>query len=508
MIAFRKLVRRSLKYLRTVQPTERQIVASLVIFSGIFIFWRLGHIALIDWDESIYAGVAREMAERGDWLTLHWNRDLFFEKPPLFFWMAASLFKIFGVSEFTARLWPAVFGILGVWGVYLFGKKLFDRKTGILSALVLATTVHWVFQSRNATLDIPAATLTLFALYFFWRAWFERRYRDWLLTGLLTGLTFMMKGPVSLVPVVVLGLFAWLELLTDGRWGNHLLRLLASLLLLLISFLVVVVPWHFAMYHKFGEAFIDEYFFYHMLARARMGIEQHEQTFLWYLVVIRHWARLWWLFFLGSLVLLLDRIIHRRLAKVEIHAVWFLLLWMVLTFLIFSAAVSKIQWYIIPIYLPFSLICGRFLFWWGELLRRWLPRLKVFADHFDFKVFWRVFIIAVALFGFLGLMFSREQWYLWDYNRGLAEASRMMAKVSGENDVLLAAMVSPGVPIFYSERAVETAKVSDVFKAAIGPNRFFSVTRDFIYDDLAKTYPSAEVSVFYKDLGYTLFGRP
>ena len=190
--------------------SERRLVLGLALLSGVLIFWNLGGAALIDWDESIYAAVAREMAEGGDWLTLHWNRETFFEKPPLYFWLTAGMFKIFGVSEFAARFWSALAGVLGTCVVYLFGKKLFGRVAGILAGLVLATTIHWVFQSRNGMLDVFAATLILLTLYFFWLGW-ERggRLRHWGLFGACAGWFFWLKGRWSLSLFLLLLFLRW-----------------------------------------------------------------------------------------------------------------------------------------------------------------------------------------------------------------------------------------------------------------------------------------------------------
>jgi predicted membrane-bound mannosyltransferase len=67
----------------------------------------LGRRSLYDWDEATYAEVSREMVRYGDWLTPHFGYQPFFDKPPLFMWCTALLFRFFGINEFWARAVPS-----------------------------------------------------------------------------------------------------------------------------------------------------------------------------------------------------------------------------------------------------------------------------------------------------------------------------------------------------------------------------------------------------------------
>src|SRR5438445_11329964 len=73
-------------------------VAAVVFFS------RLGAAPLNDWDEAWHAEVAREILTTGDWLTLHYRGNVYFNKPPLTFWLRAVAFRLLGVSDAAARL--------------------------------------------------------------------------------------------------------------------------------------------------------------------------------------------------------------------------------------------------------------------------------------------------------------------------------------------------------------------------------------------------------------------
>src|SRR4030043_2456963 len=92
-----------------------------IIAITIFVsFFRLGSVTLFDVDEAVFAEATREMVESGRWITPTYNGENRYDKPILFYWLMAFLFKIFGVNEFAARLPSAVSGVLLCLAVYLF----------------------------------------------------------------------------------------------------------------------------------------------------------------------------------------------------------------------------------------------------------------------------------------------------------------------------------------------------------------------------------------------------
>lgn len=101
-------------------------------------FWRLGFPSFWDPDEAVYAVISRRMLRTGDWLAPIYNGEPFFDKPILFYWLQILSFRIFGATEFAARLVPAVsaIGLIGVTG--WAGRVFFNRQVGHLAALIVA----------------------------------------------------------------------------------------------------------------------------------------------------------------------------------------------------------------------------------------------------------------------------------------------------------------------------------------------------------------------------------
>src|SRR4030095_14542267 len=85
----------------------RDLIILLLVCFLVF-WWRLGKLGLIDPDEPFYAQTAREMVATGDWITPQIFGHPQFEKPIFFYWFTAASFKVFGETEFAARV-PSAF---------------------------------------------------------------------------------------------------------------------------------------------------------------------------------------------------------------------------------------------------------------------------------------------------------------------------------------------------------------------------------------------------------------
>src|SRR5450432_3184793 len=88
-------------------------------------------------DEGRYAEIPREMLSGGDWVIPHLNGLDYIEKPPLQYWATAVMYRLFGVSEFSARIYTALTALCAVALVGFLGKRIGGRHTGWRAAAVL-----------------------------------------------------------------------------------------------------------------------------------------------------------------------------------------------------------------------------------------------------------------------------------------------------------------------------------------------------------------------------------
>jgi 4-amino-4-deoxy-L-arabinose transferase-like glycosyltransferase len=105
----------------------------LLLLCSVTFLAGLGRPAIGDSDEAFYAEAAREMRERGDWLTPYYNYETRFQKPVLFYWLVGGTYAAAGIGEAQARLWAALAGVGLVLITAAAGRRWRDEPTGLLA---------------------------------------------------------------------------------------------------------------------------------------------------------------------------------------------------------------------------------------------------------------------------------------------------------------------------------------------------------------------------------------
>lgn len=236
---------------KDLSPHRRRRGRNVLVFAAIacacaFLFlFALGQPPLTSPNEGLYAEVAREMLARGDWLIPRANGVVYFEKPPLAYWLTALSFRVFGVSAFAARLPSALSGLATALLLFAGGRRLLGTRAGLVAAATFATSVGFLLLARQVMFDSLLTLWTTVAVTGFWFGTEPdgrpRSRRGWLLAGYAAvGLAVLTKGLLGLVlPALVVAAHA--AMTRDSRrvraaWSG------AGLLL----FLAIAVPWHVA----------------------------------------------------------------------------------------------------------------------------------------------------------------------------------------------------------------------------------------------------------------------
>lgn len=235
-------------------------LAILLGLACLLFFLGLGSLDLTDRDEGSNAEAAREMVESGDWTTPTLNGEPRFAKPVFLYWLISGAYRLFGVSEFTARLPSAVFGVLLILLQYAFLSRVRGPAVGLFGALMLLLNVEIVAIGRLVLTDGVLIFFTTLAIYGFWiglhgstRPAFagEGRARHFMwLFYLGMALGTLTKGPIG-VAVPLLAAIPYLTL--TRRWGQFWRRgfPLAGLAL----FLAVAAPWYAVMLSIHGSRY-------------------------------------------------------------------------------------------------------------------------------------------------------------------------------------------------------------------------------------------------------------
>lgn len=116
--------------------------------------------------------------------------------PPFGYWMTVPFISIFGRTFSAAVLSNIVFITIFVFTLYALGKKLWNRTTGLLAALVMISFPFVIGQSHEFQLDLPLTAMTALCL---WLLLQTNRWRNWgwsLVFGFVCGLGMLTKWPI------------------------------------------------------------------------------------------------------------------------------------------------------------------------------------------------------------------------------------------------------------------------------------------------------------------------
>ena len=330
-------------------------VIALTLLLGLFFSLFLGSRALSVPDEGRYVEIPREMVVTGDWITPRLNGIKYFEKPPLFYWFESVLIKLFGLSEWSVRTGPAVFALFGCVAVYYAGARMFGRRTGLISAGVLATSLLYYVLSRLISLDMPVSVLLTASLLSFLLGTREPagRTRRLLFRGFyaFAAMATLTKG---LIGIVFPGMIILSWMLVTGEWRVLRAMYLPSGLAL---FLLVAAPWHILV-SRANPEFFDFYFIREHFQRYLTNVHHHYKPAWFYLPILIGGLFPWSVFLVQAVRHSLPLSWAGRAERKEEI---FLMLWAGIIFLFFSASSSKLIPYLLPVLPPLALLVGKYL---------------------------------------------------------------------------------------------------------------------------------------------------
>lgn len=335
----------------------------LLLFLAViaFYFYGLGHMPFVGPDEPRYAQVAREMFLRRDLVTPTLGGETWFEKPPLLYWGMIAGYRLFGVNEWSARLAPALSGLLTVLAVFWTGRRVCQSSERAVSGLapwsgaITASTLGIIVFSRGVGFDIVVTMTIGWALCFFLVSEFEsdEKHRRRLMFGFyfFIGLSLLAKGLIGLViPFSVAGLY---QLMRRQFPASYFLRTLWWGLPLAFA---VASIWYLPVILKHGWPFIDEFFVQHHFARYLSNKYRHPQPFYFYLAILIPMSLPWTVFLIEGVVKSRSWSLRSNdpMDRMRVLA----LAWLIMPLAFFSFSGSKLPGYILPILPAGALIAG------------------------------------------------------------------------------------------------------------------------------------------------------
>jgi 4-amino-4-deoxy-L-arabinose transferase-like glycosyltransferase len=346
-------------------PTAR-ILWLVLILATLYLcyFHNLGAIGLVGPDEPRYAWIARDMQETGDWVTPRLYGMPWFEKPPLYYWAAALSFKLFGVSEITARLPSALSALFATLALAWLALRLYGAETARWLLLLLPTTVGMIGFSHAAATDMPFAAMLTVAMAFAAKLLNlvpptpvpapdsttpVGRFRSFtsftsstsftsLFFGLFLGLAALAKGPAAII-LTCGSVLLWAVFTKRWRDAFRCLHPLA-----IAAFCLTSLPWYILCARRnpdFFRVFIIEHNFNRFLTPQF----QHVQPFWFYIPILLIAFLPWTIALLWSALYGMLRYLPSRQPSAE--TILFLS-WSIFCLLFFSLSKSKLPGYILP----------------------------------------------------------------------------------------------------------------------------------------------------------------
>lgn len=201
-------------------------------------------VPILEPDGALYAGIAKTMVLKHDFLNLYADGHEWLDKPHFPFWMAALSFQLFGFHTWSYKLPAILFLLMGAWYTYRFALSLYGETTARWAVCILLTAEHLVISNNDVRAEPYLTGLIIAGVYHFYRSIARISYHL-LLGALFTACAIMTKGMFALVPV---GAAIGGHLLFTRQWKAVLGWKWVAALALITLF---ITPELYALYQQF-----------------------------------------------------------------------------------------------------------------------------------------------------------------------------------------------------------------------------------------------------------------
>jgi 4-amino-4-deoxy-L-arabinose transferase-like glycosyltransferase len=372
-------------------------VVLLIAFALIAFLPGFFQIPPVDRDEARFAQSSKQMVETGNYVDIHFQDEVRYKKPIGIYWMQAAAVhagEALGIPQARTTIWlyrlPSLFGATGaVLLSYWAALAFVSPRAALIAALMMASSILLGVEARLAKTDAMLLFTCVAAMGAMARLYLGHRHdpdspAGWRLPAILwTAIAggVLLKGPLILM-------FVFLTALTlsirdrSGRWIAKLRPFVGFAWMLLL-----VLPWFAAIVAKSGTEFFTDAVGHDMLAKVASGQEAHGAPPGLYLLLffVTFWPA-------------------SPLAVMAAPKVWkarsepgaqFLLAWLIPSWLVFEAVVTKLPHYVLPLYPAIAILIAGILDHGGLMKKRWM----VFGT-----VGWFVFPCLIAILVVVGFV--------------------------------------------------------------------------------------------------------
>ena len=348
-------------------PQERRDFWLFMAFAFLVLAIGIGLRAPWPSDEPRFVLVAKQMWESGDWLFPHRGRELYPDKPPVYFWLLNASYAV--VRNWTwAFLLPSLLAALGTLALVVdLGRRLWNPRVGLWAGAAVLCAVQFVYQSKRAQIDPTVVFFITVGCYGVLRHTLLGPNWRWCWFGCFSaGLGVATKGVGFLALLILLPYAVMRRRNWDGlsepttsstwRWAVGAVALLAGIAIWFVPMLTMALaggdPEH--------RAYLDNLLFKQTATRYTNAWHHHEPFWYFGEVIALFWMPL-------SLTLPWLFAPWRAAWRERDARIWLPLCWVLLVLLFFSVSPGKRDMYILPALPMFALAAAPYL---GSLTQR------------------------------------------------------------------------------------------------------------------------------------------
>jgi 4-amino-4-deoxy-L-arabinose transferase-like glycosyltransferase len=318
-------------------------------------------------DSAQYAGIARDMIERGNFLQVFDRGSDYLDKPPFIFWITALCYSVFGMGEFAFKFPAIIFALLGIYSIYRFTRIWYTERTAVLAAIILATTQGYYHFTNDVRTDVYLTNAVVAAIWLFSEQIRTNKGYYWIPAFVFVGIGMLAKGPLGIVvPALAMGT----HLLLKADW-NNLFRWQWIAGLAIIA--LVLSPMLLGLYEQFDAqpnkivngrnsvSGIRFFFWEQSFGRITGENVWKNDTGPFFFVHSFAWSFLpWTLGVIGAIVFLFRDLIRNTKEFIKQQAEWISWAGFIFPFIALSASHYKLPHYIYVVFPMASVLAAHF----------------------------------------------------------------------------------------------------------------------------------------------------
>lgn len=419
----------------------------LVILSFLLIGLLFGNAdrAIDKIQEARIAETAREMVVTNDWVLPQYNGELRLQKPPLTYWTTAVSYRIFGVSEWSARIPSLLFALLSAALLFVWAKSALNPEAAINAVVVLLTSFLGLRYFRSAEADATLLFFILLAAYASFQLFEKPDKKMAGLFMLALGLGFLTKGPAGIA----------IPFLTALLYGFIIKRLFALKTLINPAGIAILLISAFAWYAwiLFTMPDVAQQFFSKQVDETFIS-GTHQQPIYWYLAHATEFFAPWSLLLIPAGIWTYQ---HRPLPNL----IRFALIWLLVVFVLLTFTVNKQTQYALLLLPPIAILIGHYI-----------QAAEGKFYQFNRIIFWLLLVASLAIFvlGFrkhADLVLSFPTVFIWPLLIIAPLVLKKMLKVNWLSTPVLIAAILATFNYLYVEQYLASDNEKDDIKQLV-----------------------------------------